>query len=180
MNESLHPPGFKRRLACLLYEFILMLAILLAAVALITPIKAALGTSFWLDQLIRLVLLGTLFAYFGLSWVKGGQTVAMKAWRLKLVSASGTPVSWGQAVLRFVIALVLFLGVPIIAYLGMGGSGDKAARLSLLWALVPVLYAYFDPESQALHDRLCGTRILLLPKPPRPERSARPSDDTTG
>jgi uncharacterized RDD family membrane protein YckC len=178
MVDSLKFPGLKRRLACLLYEFLLMAAILLGAVALITPIKATLGPSFWLDQIIRLFLLAVLFAYFGLSWIRGGQTVAMKAWRLKLVNARAEPIGWGLATLRFVVALMLFIGVPIIAYLGMQGSEGKDARLALLWALIPVLYAYFDPQAQALHDRLCGTRLILLPKPPH--RRPRTPRDVAG
>lgn len=176
MTDSLQAPGFKRRLACLLYEFLLMAAMLLGAVALITPLKATLGPSFWLDQLIRLFLLAVLFTYFGLSWVRNGQTVAMKAWRLKLVTSNAGQIGWGQAALRFGVALVLFIGVPIIAYLGMEGSEGKDARLSLLWALIPFLYAYFDPLGQALHDRLSGTRLILLPKPPH-RRPRKRNDD---
>lgn len=169
MTDSLKTPGFKRRLACLLYEILLMLALLLAASAVITPLKAAIGASFWLDQLIFLFFLAVLFTYFGLSWVKNGQTVAMKAWRLQLVTAEGGRITWGHAGLRFGVIVVLIIGVPIIAYLGMGGSDVKTARLSLLWTLVPFLYAYFDPQRLYLYDRLCGTRMVLLPKTPRSE-----------
>jgi len=167
MTDTQKPPSLKRRLACLMYELLLMAAILLVTSAIFLPLKHELGAGLWL-VLFRLCLLGALFAYFGLSWVHGGQTVAMKAWRLKLVSTHAPTVGWGQASFRFVVALVLFIGVPVVAYLGMSGDGDRVARLSLLWCFAPYLWSYFDPQGQYLHDRLCGTRLILLAKRPRP------------
>jgi uncharacterized RDD family membrane protein YckC len=157
-------PSLKRRLACLIYECLLILALMLVPSALFTWLKAEIGASFWLDKLLQLTLLGVLFAYFGLSWVRGGQTVAMKAWRLKLEMADGRPLGWPQAVLRFMVTLLLLIGVPVVAYLGMGRSDPYTARLALLWALVPFLWSYFDPQGQALHDRLCGMRLKRMPK----------------
>jgi uncharacterized RDD family membrane protein YckC len=170
MSDSLPAPSLKRRFACLLYEFLLMSAVLLTAVALITPLKAALPPSFWLDQLIRLFLLAVLFGYFGLSWVRSGQTVAMKAWRLQLQDRQGLRLRWKQAALRFSVAIMLFIGIPVIAYLGSAEHSARVARLSLLWVLLPYLYAWFDPQGQALQDRLCGTRVVLLPGKKRAKR----------
>jgi uncharacterized RDD family membrane protein YckC len=76
-----------------------------------------------------------LAAYFVWCWLRGGQTLAMRAWRIRLVGL--TP---AKALLRFVYALV-FLPTGI----------------SILWAL-------FDKDRQFLHDRLAGTRLLLVPK----------------
>ena len=71
-------------------------------------------------------------AYFLWCWLRGGQTLAMKAWRMRLVQV--TP---RRALLRFALALLL---VP--------------TGISLLWAL-------FDRDRQFLHDRLAGTRLEL-------------------
>jgi len=71
-------------------------------------------------------------AYFLWCWLRGGQTLAMKAWRIRLVG-----VSPGRALLRFILAAIL---VP--------------TGISILWAL-------FDRERQFLHDRLAGTRLVL-------------------
>ena len=49
------------------------------------------------------LFIGIVFAaYFLWCWLRGGQTLAMKAWGIRLVDV--TP---GKAVLRFVLALVL-------------------------------------------------------------------------
>jgi uncharacterized RDD family membrane protein YckC len=172
---TLPAPGLKRRLACLAYECLLIMALLLVPSALFTWLKAVIGASFWLDKLLQLALLAVLFSYFGLSWVHGGQTVAMKAWRLKLETADGGRLGWSQACVRFVVALLLVVGVPVVAYLGMGRSDPGAARIALLWCLVPFLWSYFDPQGQYLHDRLCGTRMRLQPKTPPDETPVTPA-----
>ena len=78
------------------------------------------------------LLIALIFAaYFLWSWLRGGQTLAMKAWKIRLVDV--TP---ARAVLRFLIACV---AVP---------SG-----VSIVWAL-------FDRDRQFLHDRLTGTRLV--------------------
>jgi uncharacterized RDD family membrane protein YckC len=71
-------------------------------------------------------------AYFLWCWLRGGQTLAMRAWRIRLVDV--TP---ARALLRFVCALVF---VP--------------TGISLVWAL-------FDGERRFLHDRIAGTRLVL-------------------
>ncbi|MBV8046653.1 MAG: RDD family protein [Paludibacterium sp.] len=171
MIDTLHPPGLKRLLACLVYESLLLLALVLAVSALFTVPMVKLGNPFWLRYLEQVALLAALFVYFGLSWVHGGQTVAMKAWRLQLSRADGVPMSWGQAAFRFFVALLLIVGVPIAAYLGMGARDPHTARLALLWCVVPFVWRLFDPQRQTLHDRLCGTRLFLRPRTPKPPPS---------
>ena len=89
------------------------------------------ATSGFLRAELQLFILIVLAAYFLWCWLRGGQTLAMRAWRIRLVGV--TP---ARAVLRFVLAIVLF-------------------PLSILWALV-------DRDRQFLHDRLAGTRLVLL------------------
>ena len=79
-----------------------------------------------------------LCVYFTWFWTHGGQTLAMKTWRIRLVAADGGAVSPGQAILRFVLCW------PSLLLAGVG----------LLWALV-------DRDRQFLHDRLAGTRLTL-------------------
>jgi uncharacterized RDD family membrane protein YckC len=163
MTETLLPPSLSRRLGCLLYELLLMAALLLIATAVFLPLKNRLPADLGL-ALQRLFLLGILFAYFGLSWVKGGQTVAMKAWRIRLVTDNGREIGWGLATFRFCVALFLFVAVPLVAYLGMQDNGVSIARMSLLWCMAPFCWAYFDPHGQCLQDRLCHTRLILREK----------------
>ncbi len=90
------------------------------------------ATSGPLRHALQLVLVLAFGVYFLWCWLRGGQTLAMKVWKIRLVGA--TP---GKALARFLLALVL---VP---------SG-----ISILWS-------FFDRERQFLHDRLAGTRLVL-------------------
>jgi uncharacterized RDD family membrane protein YckC len=125
-------PGIARRLAGMLYEAVLLFAI--AFFAGFAFHFASRGAP--LEGVLRLAHQGLLCAvfaaYFLWCWLRGGQTLAMKAWRIRLVQV--TP---RRALLRFALALLL---VP--------------TGISLLWAL-------FDRDRQFLHDRLAGTRLEL-------------------
>jgi uncharacterized RDD family membrane protein YckC len=80
---------------------------------------------------LQLLIFLAFAAYFLWSWLRGGQTLAMKAWKIRLVDVTPT-----RAVVRFLIACV---AVP---------SG-----IAIVWAL-------FDRDRQFLHDRLAGTRLV--------------------
>lgn len=83
--------------------------------------------------------LGVVAAYAILNWVRSGQTLGMRAWRLRAVSESGRPLNLRSATLRFVFGI--FAWAP--------------AGLGVLWL-------YVDPERLALQDRLSNTRVVRL------------------
>lgn len=127
-------PGLARRLASMLYE-----ALLLAAVAFFAAWvfffasggrDATLG---WIRHALQLFIAAAFAAYFLWCWLRGGQTLAMKAWRIRLQGA--TP---RTALVRLALAAIL---VP--------------TGISLVWAL-------FDRERMFLHDRLAGTRLVMV------------------
>jgi uncharacterized RDD family membrane protein YckC len=124
-------PGLPRRLASMVYEAVLLFAVgFFAAWLFFFASGGRDATAGWARYALQLFI-GIMFAgYFLWSWLRGGQTLAMKAWRIRLVEV--TP---AKALLRFVLAAVL---VPSL--------------ISIFWSL-------FDPEKQFLHDRLAGTRL---------------------
>jgi len=73
--------------------------------------------------------------------MRGGQTVGMKPWRLRIVGADGGPIGFRRALLRFAVALVS------LAALGLG----------FLWCLI-------DRERRAWHDIAAGTLLVRLEK----------------
>ena len=79
-------------------------------------------------------------ALLAVFWLHGGQTLAMKTWRIRLVSVDGMPIRPAQALLRY---LLCWPGILLIL-LGVG----------ILWAVL-------DRDGQFLHDRLSGTRLIL-------------------
>lgn len=132
------PPlaGLGRRLASLVYEALLLLAVLVVASFPVAPLVQALPTP-WGRHLQQVYLLAVAGGYLVWFWTHGGQTLAMKTWRIRLVHASGGLVNTRQAWLRYGLAL-----------LGLAAGG-----LGLWWAL-------WDRERQFLHDRLAGTRLV--------------------
>lgn len=134
-------PGLAQRLACLFYELLLLFAVGFAATWLFFFASGGRGADGPARTLLQLFLLAVFAVYFLWCWLRGGQTLAMKAWHIRLVSASGARVAPATALARFALACVL---VPP----GVG----------LAWALV-------DRERQFLHDRLAGTRLVLVHSP---------------
>ncbi|MDO8892672.1 MAG: RDD family protein [Sulfurimicrobium sp.] len=133
---NLTHPGILRRLASMLYESLLLVAVLFLAGFLFAGLT--LGSTMPLVRVVfQIYLLGVVAAYFIWFWLRGGQTLAMKTWHLRLVSADGAPLTRRRAILRFALALPSTL-------LGIG----------ILWAL-------FDRERLFLHDRLAKTKIIL-------------------
>lgn len=128
-------PGLARRLACATYELLLLTALVLLATF---PFLAIAGdsTAGWRRHLLQAYVLVVVGAYLVWFWTRGGQTLAMKTWRIRVVSADGAPVSVPRAIARYVLAL----------------AGASALGIGFLWALV-------DGEGLFLHDRLCGTRL---------------------
>ena len=128
-------PGLPRRLASMVYEAILLFAVgFFAAWVFFFASGGRDATAGAPRHLLQLFIVVVFAAYFLWSWLRSGQTLAMKAWKIRLVGV--TP---KKALLRFVLALVL---VPSL--------------VSLVWSL-------FDPERQFLHDRLAGTRLTKVP-----------------
>jgi uncharacterized RDD family membrane protein YckC len=125
-------PGLARRLGSLLYEALLLLAIAFFAGSAFHFASGAAPLEGWLLRAHQALLAAVFAAYFLWCWLRGGQTLAMKTWRVRLVGV--TP---GRALLRFACALVL---VP--------------TGISVLWSLA-------DRDGQFLHDRLAGTRLVL-------------------
>ncbi len=137
--------SLRRRVAGMLYDLMLLIGVF--AVGFLFPWMLILSQldlrtpPVWVDWLELLHVLVMFGAYFIYNWRRSGQTLAMRTWRLRVVTASGQNLSWGRAVLRYALAW------PSVLCLGAG-----------------ILYAFFDLDNLFLHDRLAGTRVVQLPK----------------
>ena len=131
-------PGIARRIAVAVYDGLLVLAVMFAAAF---PFILILGgaTEAPLRHVFQAYLFCVLAAYFVWFWTHGGQTLAMKTWRVRLVVIPRGDVSTVTAISRFVLACAG------LAFFGAGWW----------WML-------FDREGLTLHDRLTGTRLIKI------------------
>ena len=124
----------------MVYDSLLLLAIFMiagfAALSL-THGEAIPSGTLW----FRAYLLGVAALFFCGFWLRGGQTLGLRAWRLRVESVDGQALTPRQALARFLAAFLAL--VP--------------AGLGLVWLL-------FDAEHRAWHDRMSGTRVVYLPK----------------
>jgi len=140
-EDSFCDASLGRRFGALFYDLLVLLGIVFIA-ALPLP---------WFDQITggavlglwikRLYLLTVCFAYFGGFWVKGGQTLGMRAWQLRVIRNSGRALGWGDAVKRFT-----GLCLAVIT-LGLGFFWMPADTRHSNW------------------DKLCGIRVIWCRKP---------------
>ena len=74
--------------------------------------------------------------YYVWCWVKGGQTVGMRTWRLKLCKPDGKLLGWREAYIR--------------SFLSFGG-------IAIFWSL-------FDSKNRGWHDKFCDSLVIEVPK----------------
>jgi uncharacterized RDD family membrane protein YckC len=125
-----------RRFASLAYEAILVIPVLFIAAYLFLALTQAARTPL-VHALFQLWLVGVLGIYFVFCWSRGGQTLAMKTWRIRVARSDGSTLSSREGLARFLLALWSCL---------LFGAG-------FWWALV-------DRDRQFLHDRLVGSRLF--------------------
>jgi len=129
-------PGVGKRLLSTFYEALLAFAVaFLAGLAFHGAAEGRLaGEERLLFQVYLFLVLGV---YFVACWSRGGRTLPMQTWRMRIERGDGGRVEVGRAALRYVLAWLSVLSF---------GAG-------FLWAWV-------DRDRQFLHDRLAGTRIV--------------------
>lgn len=169
-DPSLQPtPPLQRRIAAMLYESVLLFGVLMIggiAYGVATGQTNALQGRLEF-QIFLFLLLGL---YFCWCWVRGGQTLAMKTWHVRLVRLDGRSPSLPQAVARYLLAWLWFLPALLAAW--KLGLHDKGALSGALLAGMAgyALLTWVLPDRQFLHDRLCQTRLVTWRPAPRKRR----------
>lgn len=162
---DLRAPGLWRRMACWLYEGMLMFGVAFIAAYLfgtLSQTRNALDNRHAL-QAFLFVVFGIYFTWF---WAKG-QTLAMKTWHITVVDRAGRRLTQPRALLRYLLSWLWFL--PALALLAPFALTTAEFMLLLTgWIAVWALLSRFHPQRQFLHDALAGTRLVTaLPAPGR-------------
>lgn len=154
-DTSLKRAGFVRRLLAMVYDTLVAIAVgMCAAMVMIVVLVVLLSNgildlqgyddpsaliqhSFLYKTLIQIWVGLWIVGFFLWFWKNGGQTIGMRAWRLRIYSTVEAPMGWGRLVLRLLASL--------------GGLGT--------------LLVLFDlKHKQSLQDRVANTEVLQLTK----------------
>lgn len=137
------PATLARRALAMVYDALASLAVAFSAGALAVLFhrgEAIAADNPW----FKAYLLLAIYAYFGYSWHRAGQTLGMRSWKIVLFDAKGEHyVSWRQTAVRFAVALLSWL----------------PCGLGFLWSL-------FDAEHRTWHDRASSSRLVLKQSDP--------------
>ena len=100
-RDLLSAPGFFRRLAAQIYDFLLLIALLFLATALLLPFTAGEAVSDQQTLIYRIYLAVISFFFYGWFWTHGGQTLGLRAWKIKVLTFDQKPISWTAGVVTF-------------------------------------------------------------------------------
>ena len=127
-----------RRLLAVSYDCLLLAGVLFAATAALLPFThgEAIHSG---NYLYLFYLIFCCYLYFGWQWTHGGQTLGMRAWKIRLFTPGFEAIDWHTASKRFLLAMISWL---------FAGTG-------YLWAL-------FDPDEQTFHDRYSGSALFRV------------------
>lgn len=161
MAPELQTPSLARRMACWLYEGMLMFGVVFIAGYLfgtLSQTRNAMDNRNAL-QAFLFVVFGIYFVWF---WAKG-QTLAMKTWDIRVVDRSGQPITQARALLRYVLSWLWFL--PALAAVApFKLSGAESVVIVIGWVAIWAILSRFHPQQQFWHDALAGTRLVSTPR----------------
>jgi uncharacterized RDD family membrane protein YckC len=158
-------PARMRRLACMLYEGVLLFGVVFISDYLFdTLTQSRSGLMFRHSREIFLFI--AIGAYFVLCWRRGGQTLPMKTWDIRLTDRAGIPLRGSRLVVRY----LLIWPLPLLTLFAVQSATHALAwpPFNALFVLAPFsnfIWTWFDPQGQFLHDRLLGTELHDLKHP---------------
>ena len=139
MSDPANRCGLPRRLAAICYDSLLLLAVLFFAGILTLPFSSGqtltTGTS---NPLVTSYFFIVSYLFFGWFWTHGGQTLGMRAWKIRVQTFDGQGINWWQALFRFLCAILSW---------GVVGLG-------FFWQLV-------GKERLTWHDRFSETELVI-------------------
>jgi uncharacterized RDD family membrane protein YckC len=156
---SLPTAGVARRMAAFLYEGVLLFGVVFVAgylYAAVTQQRHALQGQTGLQIFVFVVLA----LYFVTFWSRGGQTLAMRAWHVRLLTVDGAAVTPWRALARYLLAWLWFAPALIAAHAAGLRSAAQIFTLMIVGVMAFALLAFLHPQRQFLHDALCGTRLV--------------------
>ncbi|MDQ6647095.1 MAG: RDD family protein [Pseudomonadota bacterium] len=162
LQTTATPCPLWRRLTALVYDLLIVLALMMV-VGLLCQLATggeliqtgAQTTIPWWYQPLQGVVIA---AYFISSWRRGGQTVGMRPWHIRITDAAGGAPSLRQAVIRLLMAAAPMLLLSLTPVIGLRGTLWTVLAAWVVWFAV----ALFDRRRRALHDIVADTEIRRM------------------
>ncbi|RLK51194.1 RDD family protein [Alkalispirillum mobile] len=178
MSQHAYPASLTVRILAFVYDLMLVIAILLIGGAL--PLVFTGGDAIepgtvagFLYQLYLLLLTGGFFVFF---WVRGGQTLGMKTWRLRVVHPDGQLIGVRTALVRILLPAIgwalVFAGLYWAYFSDWSQVQSRGSQhFTLLLASLPLVLMFgwirVDEWRRGWHDRLANTLVVREPKRPK-------------
>ena len=160
--------GLLRRVGAIFYDGLLLLGTLFIATALVLLLTggAAVPSA---NQWFPIYLLSICFLFYGWFWTHGGQTLGMRAWKIRLQQPGGEPVTWRQALLRFVLSS-LWAPLAILPWSIPALDSRMKPAISLAMGGGFFLFTLLT----RWHDRYSNTRLVLHKQVSGPDAAHKP------
>ncbi len=159
--------GLLRRLAALLYDLFLVIALAFAVTFAALPFthgEAILASSQGaIAHVYHATLLLVVFAYFGRCWTRSGQTLGMKVWRIRLETADGIRLDWAGALVRFSlgVALAWMAALGALYLLRPGGPLPALGAAAMLApSILNFAWVLLDRAGRSLLDVAGRSRVI--------------------
>lgn len=157
-----------RRIAALVYDGLLLIAILFVASLLTLPFTGGKGSTSFNPGLL-VYFLSVSFLFLGWFWTHGGQTLGMRAWRIRLVMTDLAPVSWKSALIRYLLSLPVwfFLIYSVLSHSQRIGIHTPLTQVPA-WLLYSVGLAWlmFDHMPNNWREKLSRTKMIFSSRDP--------------
>ncbi len=161
------PAGIFRRFAALVYDGLLIVAVLFLGTLVLLPLTGGQAitpqqSGAW-EHVYRIWVALLIGVFFGFSWTRRGQTLGMMSWKIRLERPDGRLPGWRRATARLLagglLALAALTGLISLERGSAAPAGSWGALL-VLPALADYLAMAFDPWRRTLLDRLTGCRVV--------------------
>ena len=174
MATDFKTPSISRRMACWMYEGLLIFGVVFMAGYLfgtLSQTRNAMDNRNALQAFV-FVIFGIYFVWF---WAKG-QTLAMKTWEIRVVDTQGLLITQRRGLLRYALSWLWFLPSLLTSYF-LQLPAAQGAVVVVCWVVVWAVLARFHPQRQFWHDAWSGTRLItwVAPERPRIKPAKKPS-----
>ena len=168
--------GVWLRLAALLYDFLLVAAVVLVVSVILIAVGGALFSiqgagpndaqtlpTWYRYWIMAPAIFGSVYGFYALLWTKSGQTLGMQTWRIMVVARTGKYLSYRQSLKRCAAALILPIALYLATRIGLDDAQHALKALFIGFGFNYV-FAALHPQKRSPQDLLSSSLVLKVAK----------------